>query len=54
MDALNGQIALAAYLLQLGAVTYDAIRGFFSSEGHDDEKLAAIMLEVDQRLARRG
>lgn len=52
--ALAGQIQLAAYLINLGKVTYDEIRGFFASDGHDDEALAKIMLEVDQRLARRG
>lgn len=53
-EDLNAQIAVASMLIQLGLSTVDKIKGFFQSEGHDDEKLAAIMLEVDQRLARRG
>lgn len=54
MDQLQAEIATAAMLINLGVVTVEKVKGFFSSQGHDEEALAAIMLEVDQRLARRG
>ncbi len=43
----------AGMLLELGVTTYEKIRGYFADQGHDAETLAAILQEVDRRIARR-
>lgn len=53
-EQLQRQIEFAAFLIQLGVVTAARVRSVFSEAGHDPETLAAIMAEVDQRLARRA
>lgn len=54
MGELSQQIQFAAFLIALGKATYEEVRDLFAKQGHDDEKLAAIMAEVDQRIARRA
>lgn len=53
-EQLQRQIEFAAFLIKLGLVTAEKLREAFASDGHDAERLAAIMAEVDQRLARRA
>lgn len=53
LDKLAGQIQTAQMLVALGVATVGQIRGYFASQGHDDEILAEIMLKVDADLARR-
>lgn len=51
---MDPRIEMAAFLINLGITTAEKVKELFASEGHDDETLAAIMAEVDQRLTRRG
>lgn len=52
MDELNAQIIFAAFLINLGKATVEEVRAAFQRDGHDDEKLAAIMADCDRRIAR--
>lgn len=55
MDAnIDPRIALAAMLVSLGITTVEKIRDLFAKDGHDDATLAALMEEVDARIARRS
>ncbi len=55
MDPLSDpRIMLAAFVVQLGITTVEKVREVFASDGHDDATLAAIMTEVDRRIARRS
>ena len=45
--------AMAEFLIGLGITTAQRIRQYLSDSGHDEETLAAILAEIDQRLARR-
>ena len=51
---LDPRIEYAAFLIQLGITTVKSVRDLFASEGHDDDTLAAIMSEVNARIARRS
>jgi hypothetical protein len=51
---MDPRIEMAAFLINLGLTTVQKVKEIFASEGHDDEVLAVIMAEVDQRLKRRG
>lgn len=53
-SALDPRIALAAFLVQLGVVTVQQIRDAFRKDEDDDARLAAIMAQVDARIARRS
>ncbi len=48
------QVEYAAFLIRLGVTTVEKVRAIFAEDGHDDEALAAILVEVDRRLARRA
>lgn len=54
LQQIQIDIQLGAMLITLGKATIDEIHGFFTSQGHDDEALAAIMTQVDARIARRS
>jgi hypothetical protein len=47
------ELQMAAFLINLGLVTVDKIKAYFAGAGHDDETLAAILTEVDARIAAR-
>lgn len=51
---IQNEIATGLMLVQIGLATAEQIKAYFSTQGHDDETLAAIHAEVDRRLARRG
>jgi hypothetical protein len=53
MGELSQQIQFAVFLISLGKATVEEVRDLFSRQGHDDEQLAAIMSQVDARIARR-
>ena len=52
--ALVPQIQTAMMLVELGITTVQAVRGFFQSQGHDEETLDWIVAECDKRIARRS
>lgn len=55
MDPLQDpRIMMAAFAIQLGITTVEKVKEVFAGDGHDDETLAAIMAEVDRRIARRS
>lgn len=47
------RILLAEMLIGLGITTYESIKSYFSQNSDDDAELAALISEVDSRLARR-
>lgn len=51
---MDPRIEMAAFLINLGIVSVQKVKELFAGEGHDEEILAQIMAEVDQRLARRS
>lgn len=54
LELLTGEIQTASMLIALGLTTVEKIKALFASDGHDEDTLAAIMLEVDTRIARRS
>jgi hypothetical protein len=52
--AFGPQIAVADMLIHLGIATAKSIHSYFASKVSDDQILAGIMAEVDQRIARRS
>jgi hypothetical protein len=54
LATLQQDIALASMLISLGVTTVDKIKGYFAGKIDDDAVLAEIMLQVDQRIARRS
>ncbi len=48
------EIQTAAMLVQLGVTTIEKIATLFKSSVNDDAELAAIMTEVNTRIARRS
>ena len=53
MSELQQQAMFAAFLINLGLTTVEQVRALFAHDGHDEETLANIMVQVDARLARR-
>jgi hypothetical protein len=55
LDKLQAEIQLASMLLQLGLTTAEKIKTYFAahSDVNDDAALAAVMAEVNWRIARR-
>jgi hypothetical protein len=49
---LDPRVQVAIMLITLGVSTVEQIRGYFSKVAQDDDALAAIMAEVEQRIGR--
>jgi len=50
--ALQPQLAIIMQLVQAGFIGVQTIRAFYSSQGHDDETLDAIVAECNKHIAR--
>lgn len=53
MGEMDPRILLAEMLIGLGITTYENIKNYFTQNSTDDAELAALLAEVDARIARR-
>lgn len=51
---MDPRVELAAFLIQLGVTTVAQVRAVFAQDSDDDAVLAALMADLDRRIARRG
>lgn len=52
VSALSPQIALLAQVVKAGYMGVQAVRGFYATQGHDNETLDAIIADMDRRIKR--
>ena len=54
MPETDPRILLAEMLIGIGLTTYERVKAYFTQNSDDDADLAALLAELDRRIARRS